>query len=440
MAERLNQWIRFLFYVLIFWMPYSAAVIECCVILSLGLWIVKRTIAFRMDLNPESKSIAQRLFCHFKPVSSPLNRPIGYFLIFCLVSSVSSDMSLHALKGFITKTLEWFVIYFLVIEVFRERKQIFTAIGVLIFTVLGTAVDSFIQYYFTHKDIFNGRVIEAGGRATAGFKAPSGLGGLYTIIIPLVGALVWQGSKSRTYRGVLFVLLSIMCWSMVLSFSRGAILGILAACLFSMFVLFYFCFKHKIKAYAVFTLTALMIIGVSQISLSEDARFGFLSRGTSNFRLIIWEGAAKMIREKPWFGHGTNTFMEKFQNYRRKNLSHYKHFMVYSLDQPTYSHNCYLQIWAETGIFSLIAFLWVLRNLYVESIRRISECYRQDHEMFLMSLGLLSGLFAFLTQSFFDTNFYSLQLSAYFWYMAGLQMALNHISTNIDEGIQHATA
>jgi len=39
-------------------------------------------------------------------------------------------------------------------------------------------------------------------------------------------------------------------------------------------------------------------------------------------------------------------------------------------------------------------------------------------------LGLICGIFGFLVHSFFDAHFYSLQLSVFFWSMAGIAQAL----------------
>ncbi len=440
MIARLDQIIRGLMYILIFWLPYSAAVVEVCVIMALVVWLVKRSLVFGRCQSAQSANPIIRFLKAYRPVSNSLNRPIAFFLLFCFASSLMSDMSVHALKGLTTKTAEWFVIYWLVLEAFRDRRQIYTALGVLIFTSFSTAIDSFVQYYWLKKDIFNGRPLAMDGRATASFKAPSGLGGLFTIVLPLVIGLCVEHIKSGARRIGLVVVALTMGWSLFLSASRGAMLGIFMGIFFAAFILFYFCHRNKVKAYLVLTCIALMICAVSQVSLSNNRNFGFLSRGTSNFRLIVWEGTVKMIKARPWLGHGLNTFMEKFQDYRRPKVGLYYHHIMYSLDHPTYAHNCFLQMWAEAGIFALLAFLWIIRNLFRVSVGRIRSAYARGSPIVLILLALLSGLFAFLTHSFFDTNFYSLQLSSYFWYMAGLMMAMNHILIKQEEGTTYAKA
>lgn len=120
-----------------------------------------------------------------------------------------------------------------------------------------------------------------------------------------------------------------------------------------------------------------------------------------------------MIMERPFFGHGINTYMRIFQEYSRE-----------AKWSPTYAHNCFLQLIAETGILGLMSFLYIFVELFRNVLRQIEDQKIQG-ELRLILIGLLSGMVAFLIQSFFDTTLYSLQLSIYFWYMVGILMTAN---------------
>ena len=88
-----------------------------------------------------------------------------------------------------------------------------------------------------------------------------------------------------------------------------------------------------------------------------------------------------------------------------------------------YAHNCFLQIWAETGIFALLSFLMffgmVLRSGFW-AIRR-----EPGGEKAAILSGFLCGAVAFLIQSSLNTNLYALQPSAMFWLFLGLIQALS---------------
>jgi len=197
LVNKINVLIRIFLYILIFWLPYSPAVIESCVIVCLILWIVKRSIILsgKKRTGESVKSKLIWFLSAFKPEPTPLNIPIAYIL-----SVTSSAFFAQSFHNFFTKTLEWFIIYFLVVEVFKDKKHISIALGIFIFTAFATVSDSLVQFYITHKDIFLGRVIDPGSRATAGFKTSNGLGGYLTILIPGLLAWVLLGNQKYRYR------------------------------------------------------------------------------------------------------------------------------------------------------------------------------------------------------------------------------------------------
>ena len=73
---------------------------------------------------------------------------------------------------------------------------------------------------------------------------------------------------------------------------------------------------------------------------------------------------------------------------------------------------------AETGLLGLFAFLWVLFSFFKMGLQHFNQ--KRDY----LVLGLLSGILAFLVQSFFDTNLYALQMVVLFWFMLGLTVAV----------------
>lgn len=221
---KIDAAIRFFLYILIFWLPYSPAVIESCVIISFILWLFKRSIILVTNKFPEvtAKEGAVGILEYFHPKKTFLNKPIGFFLAACILSVTSSAFFAQSLHNFLTKTLEWFVVYFLVVEVFKNKKHIYIVLAIFLFTAFSTVIDSFIQFYITHKDIFLGHVIDSGGRATAGFKTSNSLGGYLTIVIPCLFAWILLGRQKFYYRLMALFILLFMIWSLIITFSRGA--------------------------------------------------------------------------------------------------------------------------------------------------------------------------------------------------------------------------
>jgi len=421
-SDRIDGVIRFFLYALMFWLPYSTAAVEVCVSASLILWVIKRVIvcdfASFKNLTVQKKGV--KFLEAFKPKSSFLNIPILCFLVVCLLSSAGSIVPGIALRGLLTKTLEWFIIYFLIIEVFTQRKYILIALAVFLFSALATCLDSIVQFHFTHKDIFRGRTIVPGDRAVGPFSRPNSLGGYLTFVVPLVFSFIlfFKDKLSRRFCASIFLIISL--WSAIVSFSRGAWIGVGAGIFLSLSLIT----KKLIIQLVLLSVglaTCFYIVSSSNVKRQIRIEPQSIER-TLGWRTEIWTVSLRMVKERPIFGHGLNTYMRLFQEYRRKQ------WWPPVWDNPTYAHNCYIQIAAETGILGLMFFLWILGRFYRKITRMIKDQYRRDRQeevnWSMILMGLLAGILAFLVQSFFDTNFYSLQLSTLFWFMFGLAVTL----------------
>lgn len=416
---RIDAIIRCLLYLLIFWLPYSPAVVETSVILALLLWMVKRCILF-IELSNKKVSDKHKTFKlfweAFRPKSTFLNAPIGFFLLICVISVVGSAFWERALHGFFTKTLEWFIVFFLTIEVFNKREHVLLAVSILMFSALATGLDSILQYHVIHRDIFYGNVVQAADRATAAFKTANSLAGYLIFIIPISFSLLFLNRKKLD--GGLTLMFLIMVWAMILTFARTSWIAVFLG------ILFYLFFVNK-RICSLFFAGLLIIWVALYVILPQEAKVNLRIDskelvGASTWRSEIWQDSLGMIARKPFWGHGLNTYMIVFQEFRRKldGMFYYG---------PTYAHNCYIQMAAEIGIFGLAAFLWIMIRLFKLTIQKMNKSKCLDARLKELMLGLLSGVLAFLIHSFFDTNFYSLQLSVLFWLMTGLLMSVHKL-------------
>ncbi len=396
--DRFSWVIRLFVCLLVFWLPYSPAVIESSVVTGLILWILKRIVTGkRRSIIPET----------------PLNKPILLFLIVCILSASLTAFWRESLPNFLTKTLEWFIVYFLVIEAVTTRKHIYIILGIFLLTLVATALDSLVQYYVTHKDIFLGHVIEPDARATAGFKTPNGLGAYLTGAILIVLSWIFKKNERFRYRFLFLFLLSLLIWSLAVTFSRGAWLTAFLGIMF--FALLYRFHRRHLEFYCTFGFLFILVVLVALFGfiLTSDWDLPALRYGTAFWRLQVWADTLKMIQDRPFLGHGINTFMRIFETYRSDFGS-----------SPTYAHNSYLQLTAETGVIGLVAFLWIFRNLFLWFLRPLAIHGIKSDSLTIPAIGVFSAIFAFLLQSFFDNQFYSLQLSAYLWFLVGLLVVM----------------
>jgi O-antigen ligase len=81
-------------------------------------------------------------------------------------------------------------------------------------------------------------------------------------------------------------------------------------------------------------------------------------------RIWMWAVTWTMIRDAPWGGHGLGTFGSQFPLYQARAFSRaWSAPFIANASFTSYAHNDYLQLWAELGLFGLLAFgalIWIV--------------------------------------------------------------------------------
>lgn len=416
--EKSDVAVRFFFYVLIFWIPYSNAAIESSFGFCFFFWMIKRVLIFvkKDKTGVSAGSRVLMFFKGFKPICSGINRPIYFFLLVCIFSALWSVNPAVSVFSFFAKTLEVFLIFFAVMEAFTKKDQVFIALGVMAFTAFSTAIDSFIQHYITFRDIFNGQEVFLNNRATAAFKTANSLGAYLVVAIPIVLSMAFMRSKVFFFRALMMIIVACMVWSLIITYSRGAWVATAVAVLF--FCLFSLVQNKKVVSLGLFFAVVVVFISLF-VGLRMKRNFGADQLNRANtvaWRVGVWEESMGMIKSRPVFGHGINTFAKEFQNFRKIPSAN-----------PTYAHNCYIQIAAETGVLGLVCFLWIIFNMFKKIVGSISVQLMESNDLRIISIGIAAGIFGLLFHSFFDTDLYSLQLSMFLWSMIALEMAICNI-------------
>jgi len=383
-----EKMIEYGFYGVIFFIPISKALIE-----SFAGFVFLGFIVNKMLTQD---------FSSFK-----VDRKIFWFLFILFICSAlslvnSGPFLAKGIKTLFFKWGEYFILFMVAIDHFRDRKSIKKFFYVLFFSGMLTGLSALSQKFLGF-EFLRGR--DMLGLAIRGpFENSNGLGSYLACCLPIFVSVAYWKTKKRMITCAMFSVCVILLVSLLFTFSRGGWLGFFVG-LLMMIILFE---KKKFLA---------LILGAFLSSLFlfpfflKRVMFSFSSAGDSQ-RYVIWQGAIDMIRENLLLGKGLGTFMNYFKQY------------VVNVD-ISYAHNCYLQMWAESGLFTLIAFLALTGFILYRGVC-ISWKNKQDEFGILLS-GLTAGLFGFLVESFFDTQLYSLQLSVLFWVILGVTVAVQRI-------------
>ncbi len=393
-SNYLDIGILYCLYALIFFIPISIAGISIFAGLAILLFVIRQIITPDFQNIRTNKTFFLLLLVFF------------FFMALSLFNS--GPLLGKSLKALFLKWGRFPLLLWVMIDTLRDSRRIINAVWIFALSSTILALTSFSQKFLGHEFIF-GHPLNPGGIITGSFKNQNDLAAYLTAVIPMIlGFALWKTGRKFTQIG-LFILSALLLCVCAMTLCRGGWLG-LAVGLISIVLLI--CSHHLSQK----TFWPLAVSGyLFFVPLTALALFFFQSRGDSA-RLMLYEGAWKMIVENPFLGKGLGTYMDHCANYIHQ-------IGVY------YVHNCFLQIWAESGIFSLLSFL-LLNGYVIYKNFNLTLRIPASLESFLF-IGLNAGLLGFLVHCFFDTQLYSLQLSFLFWITMGLTLALY---TNLKQG------
>jgi len=155
-------------------------------------------------------------------------------------------------------------------------------------------------------------------------------------------------------------------------------------------------------------LALVFIAGLAWIGITRGREFfNFLHPANPiKLRLDNWRAASEVALEKPLTGVGLGNF----------GLAYMAHRSTFG-NEVQDAHNCYLQVWAETGPLGLIGWIGLALLFLVQG-------RRQSREGGWLPAGLLAAGAAFLSHSLIDFDLYVPEVAGAWWAVLGLQAVL----------------
>lgn len=378
-------------YALILVLPVSISGIEIMAFLTIACFCLKK--AFKPEFYFLKNTAAILLFL---------------FLFFCalsLLNTLNFEKSLHAL---IFKWFKYGAIFLIAGDTLSTPKRVWTAAVLFLVSSFIIGIDGMSQR-FLGIEFFPGRPMVSVEHSfpgapthyyraiTASFKHYNDLGAYLVCPLLLSAALfILDRPKKIFLAAALLANIFILSVCLGLTFSRSAWISFVAGIFFMLIV--------SKKKQVAWMLPAFLLPLAAWPALRERLLFFFISPHGSSERGSVWNIAQRMIFEKPFLGHGLGTFMDTCALYSSGAI-------------VKYAHNCYLQIWAETGFFSLVSFAGLGGWMIFQGVLHYKKTSNP------LSLGLTCAVFAFLVNCILDTSLYSIQLSVLFWLFLGLLAA-----------------
>jgi putative inorganic carbon (HCO3(-)) transporter len=239
------------------------------------------------------------------------------------------------------------------------------------------------------------------------FQNPNVYGTYLLLAIPICLAMAYCAAKwigKAYYLGISVLLALNLAWT----FSRGCYLALgLAAVVFILFVNKRLIILFCAGLFAVpFMLPASMINRIASI-----ANFGAGDSSTS-YRIYIWQATLRILKDF-WIsglGQGIEAYNVVYPLYAFSNVT------------APHSHNLYLQVFVETGIFGLLVFLALLASFFKTQVPFFFKT--RNTKTKVLCAAFISAVIAFLGQGMFDYVFYNYRVTLSFFIFLGLGNAL----------------
>lgn len=205
-------------------------------------------------------------------------------------------------------------------------------------------------------------------------------------------------SKSKIIKAILLLVISFTIYCLIYTYSRGAYLAIVGGLLFVGLLKD----RRILIGLIVFALfwRVLVPISVSERIDMTKTESGELEDSAA-IRIGLWQAALTMFNESPIIGHGFSTFQYNFKGETWRD-----------------THNYYLKMLVELGIFGLVAFIFFM----VCAFRRSWLLYRIAKDPLYKGLGFgfAACIIAAAITNFFGDRWTYLSLGSYFWIFLGI--------------------
>jgi len=277
-------------------------------------------------------------------------------------------------------------------------------------------------------------------RSFSTFGNPLYLGAFLTLAIPLTISLLLaeidegNDAGSRLLKSkwfwILTPLMALQMNALFLTLARAAWLGLalslLVLALLNRKRISQCCLRFLISLIATLIFAILFYIsihGLGEISpttnqLSDRAISTFqITEGTAGNRIYIWRMTLPMIRERPIFGYGLDSYQIVFPKFRPADW--YRTITEPAI--PDKAHNDLLQVAVNQGLAGLFSYLVLLIFIF----RSLISAFRRSESK--VSRYLLAGVIAAAIGYFVQLqfSFSVISVAPLFWIMIGLSMSVD---------------
>lgn len=352
---------------------------------------------------------------------APLDLSILAFItvmLFVLIVN-STDISI-SIEGF-RAVIQYMLWYFVVLQLLKTENGARNVCLVFIL-VAGVMGLHGVYQYIIGVEMPAGWVDskEAGVRTRVFsiLTSPNIMGSLMTLAAPICFSFVLT-AKNLGQKAVFGFFTAMMIGSLVFTFSRGAWIG------FAIAVGIYVLLKDKRLIVPAVFAAVFIVIAVPSVGdrISYMLSPEYIESSLKGGRLVRWITGLRILEISPVFGVGLGEFGGAVaMNNGAVQL------VDTNVVKTFYMDNYYLKTAVETGIVGLTAFVFLMWQVIICSIRTIHITH--DKKLKELEIGILAGMLGVIVHNWVENVFEVPMMTSCFWLLAAVMMHLWYINYN----------
>ena len=329
---------------------------------------------------------------------SPINRAIFLYALVCAFSTLIGVLfgRVKPVSGFfyVLKYLEYFVVYFLVVNHLHSEEQVKRFVWAILFTGVLISLYGIIQ-------------IPTGARVSAPFEGefgePNTLGGYLLLLISIASGFFLTARTQK--RKFLYLGLAVLYLiPFIYTLSRTSWIALIPM----IGTLLIFSYRKTILIYFIVFAIALTPLLAPKIA-KERFAYTFQSHVTksvtvagvtldpsSSERIIAWKRCLKDFVNHPIFGYGVTGY--------------------------GFVDGQYFRTLIEVGLIGLLALFYLLYSIFREVLNTYRFCTSSRYKG--LALGMLAGCVAMFVHAIGANTFIIVRIMEPFWFLVGILIML----------------
>lgn len=228
---------------------------------------------------------------------------------------------------------------------------------------------------------------------------------------------VWKRPIAKAL-AVLLTVTNAAC--LILTFSRGGWIGFVVMSFVGMVLLVHWFSVYLPRLWRRLALpivlgvsATVVVLAVATVEpLRDRVASMFVGRedSSNNYRINVWSGVIKMIRDRPiiGIGPGNSAFNRVYPRFQRTGFS------------ALSAYSIFLEVLVETGVIGFTCFLWLLLVAFNQGWVQLQRLRANQNAAGFWLMAAIATMFGMLSHGMFDTVWYRPQVSTLWWLMMAL--------------------